>query len=131
MTRLVTIASVLLALGPVAGAQPRDHGERHLNYDDWMTIGAGALQRGGKKLMVGAHAGQFHELRIQATRGTPLLRRVEVRCVDDTLQTIDVGRRLQPGEELDTDLNCRDCTISSITVIGRPDRDSHVAIAVR
>ncbi len=131
MTRLCMIASVLLALAPAAGAQPRDRDEQHRNLDDWMTLGAGALDQGGDKLMVGATPGHFHELRVQATRGAPLVNRVEVRFADDSQQAIDIGRKLQPGDVVTAKLDCRDCTIASITVIGKADRDSHVAIAAR
>jgi hypothetical protein len=136
MRRLVMITSAVLALGSGVGAQPSydrdqrtdesnrtryDEGYRHRYDSAWSLLGSGELNMPIQKLMVGAQAGRFGHLRIQATSGRPVIRHVYVRFVDNTLQVIDVDRRLRPGEFVDLDVAGGARRISSVTIQGRPD----------
>jgi len=137
MTRLTTITALLLALSTVATAQPypqdrrTDESYRHPGYDRgpyrgmegaWKTFGTGDFNGPAQKFMVGAQEGRFTRLRLRAVQGAPVIRRIDVRYVDNSLQTIDVHRRLRRGEIVDLDLaGYRGRRISSITVWGRPD----------
>ncbi len=132
--RRLTIAGLLVALTTAVAAQPYPDYDRRYDRDDryhgpyrgmegaWKTFGSGDFNGPAQKFMVGADQGRFTRVRIRAVQGAPVIRSVQVRFLDNSLQTIDVRRRLHRGEIADVDLaGGRGRRISSITVWGRTD----------
>ena len=144
MKRLGMISStMLLGLAAAAAAQPapgsRDDRAYRQGYEEgaracrqdaapvfdgfgWRPLGSSTLATPSEKLMVGGQAGAFRRIRIRAIRGAPDIRAIAVRYVDDSLQTIGIRRHLRRGESVDVELGGGGRKISSITVLGRPDR---------
>ena len=96
----------------------------------WSVLGVYSLAGPSEKTMVGAQAGRFGEVRIEAVRGTPVIRSIDVRYVDDTLQTFPIGRRLHPREVVRVQLG-PERPISSITVTGEPSRVDAYELSLR
>jgi hypothetical protein len=53
-----------------------------------------SVKHGTEYIMVGAEAGRFSQLRVDAYAGTVILRRIRVFGNDGTVQTVQLGRRL-------------------------------------
>jgi hypothetical protein len=137
--RRTIIGAILFGLVASAYAEPR-WGDRDRRTDEafsernteqgWTRLGRMDLDRNGQRLMVGADAGRFHVLRIESSSGAPLIRRVNVRFVDNSVQTLNVDKRVRQGEPLDLQLD-GNRSISSITVDGRPDGRSAFIVTAR
>ncbi|HEY1555613.1 MAG TPA: hypothetical protein VGF94_12335 [Kofleriaceae bacterium] len=97
-----------------------DQGDRALA--GWVPLADHYAANGDQQMVtVGVGTGRFHRLRVEAERGRPYLRTLDVRFADGTLQRIQLGRMLRPGESTVVDLNGGERRIVSIMVRTQPD----------
>jgi hypothetical protein len=144
MKHFAKIAALVLGISTVASAQPirtdrdrnidehvRDQGDRALG--NWVPLADHYSATGNEQaITVGIGAGRFHRLRIEAERGRPFLRALDVRFRDGSHQHITLDRMLRAGESTVVDLNGGDRAIERILVRTQSDpRAAYTIMAER
>ena len=106
--RFLPILSAIAMAATTSTAQPRqEETSNHVSYvapkpkprlpsdGHWIELASPtSVKHGTEFIMVGAEAGRFSQLRVDAYAGIVILLRIRVFGNDGTIQTVQVGRRL-------------------------------------
>jgi hypothetical protein len=131
MKKLAFIATVLVAIAPIAEAQPwrGDRYDQHQYEGQRAMVPLVSMDIHRKETVdIGRQAGRFHGLRIEARRGAAYINFVEVRYGNGEQQHFDVHRRIGRGEIVDVPFDGQMRYVEAITVHGQPDRWSQIQV---
>jgi len=106
--RFLSIFTALAITTTTVGAQPKQEdtalrvsyvapkrAPKPLSDSQWIELASPTSVRNGTEfIIVGAEAGRFSQLRVEASSGTVILLRVQVLGSDGAIQTVRIGRSL-------------------------------------
>lgn len=125
MKKLALLAGLLLAGATAASAEPRMHEGR------WVELSTDLRTESGSQAVPVNTGDAIDRLKLEATRGTPYIKRVIVRYTDGERQSYSVGRALsyKQHDQVAIPLQRGDRQVDQIVVITRADRDAAYTVS--